>query len=207
MSDKENTQKENKQKKERTTYHRIEIPLFLFAKADRDKITKEQLLVYCWYWAKNHYFAGKGKVFGRPNLGLLDHMVQTDLCLGEYQGAACRRVLEKKGWLQRANPWYYEGVRQVGLFCMPDKSQSDEARAQQQEMHFSDEESVVVVESSMPDTGEYVQFGIRYYDDADGKQHQVPSSAPTRPTKTAIWSSDPEGWFEPEEVPEHDLEY
>jgi hypothetical protein len=82
-----------------------------------------------------------------------------------------------------------------------------QARAVQQEMQLTDEEAVIEVESSLPDTGEYIQFGIRYYDDADGNPHQVPSSAPPRPTKTAIWSSDPEGWYEPEDLPEHDLEY
>jgi len=209
MSDKENTQKENKPKKERTTYPRIEIPLFLFAKAERDKITKEQLLVYCWYWTKNHYFAGKGKVFGRPNLGLLDQMVQTDLCLGQDQGAACRRELEKKGWLQKANPWYYEGVRQVGRFCMPDKSQSDEARAQQQELHLQDEEAVTVKESSVEPTnnGVYCLRGERFYNDSDGNPQKIPSSAPPRPTTTAVWDNDTQAWYEPDDLPTHDLEY
>ena len=210
MSDKDNTPKnkptkDSKPKKERNTYPRIEIPIFLFAKAEREGITTNQLLVYSWYWTKNHYFAGKGKVFGRPRLGLLDRMVEDDLRIARPD--LCRIELVEKGWLRLAEPWQYEGKRQVGLLCMPDKSQADEARAQQQELHLPDEEAVVQVESSLPDTGEYVQFGIRYYDDADGNPHQVPSSAPPRPTKTAVWSSDPEGWYEPDDLPTHELEY
>ena len=210
MSDKDNTPKnkptkDSKPKKERNTYPRIEIPIFLFAKAEREGITTNQLLVYSWYWTKNHYFAGKGKVFGRPRLGLLDRMVEDDLRIARAD--ICRIELVEKGWLRLAEPWQYEGKRQVGFLCMPDKSQADEARAQQQELHLQDEEAVVQVESSLPDTYEFKEFGIRRYFDSDGVKHDIPSAAPERPTPTSVWCNDPEGWYEPDDLPTHDLEY
>ena len=212
MSDKDNTPKnkptkDSKPKKERNTHPRIEIPIFLFAKAEREGITTNQLLVYSWYWTKNHYFAGKGKVFGRPRLGLLDRMVEDDLRIARAD--ICRIELVEKGWLRLAEPWQYEGKRQVGFLCMPDKSQADEARAQQQELHLQDEEAVTVVESSVEpaDNGVYCHRGEWFYNDSDGNPQKIPSSAPPRPTTTAVWDNDTQAWYEPDDLPSHDLEY
>jgi len=55
--------------------------------------------------------------------------------------------------------------------------------------------------------GERYQFGIRFYYGEKGEMVQVPLTAPARPTKTAVWVNDPEGWYEPEDVPERESEF
>ena len=203
MSDKDNTPKQDKtEKTEKKVYPKIITPIYLFAKARKEEVTIKQLMVYSWFYTKNHSVGG---LYCRPSYDLIDDEVKRDL--GFSHARDMRISLEKKGWLHKEFGASYNGIPMKGCRDMLSKVQADKARAVQQEMQLPDEEAVIEVESSLPDTGEYVQFGIRYYDDADGNPHQVPSSAPPRPTKTAVWSSDPEGWYEPDDLPTHDLDF
>ena len=188
----------------------FKLPMWVFHKALKEGVTIEQLAVYWWIYTHNAFVRSRKKdvnlIFGKPSLKSIHNQIEADF--NEEIGAEhlCKQ-LESKGWIKSAAAPSFNGVRQKGYLCLLVESDRLQARAVQQEMQLTDEEAVIEVESSLPDTGEYIQFGIRYYDDADGNPHQVPSSAPPRPTKTAIWSSDPEGWYEPDEVPERECEY
>lgn len=188
----------------------FKLPMWVFHKALKEGVTIEQLAVYWWIYTHNAFVRSRKKdvnlIFGKPSLKSIHKQIESDF--NDELGAEhlCGQ-LEDKGWIKQSVAPSFNGVRQKGYLCLLVESDRLQARAVQQEMQLTDEEAVIEVESSLPDTGEYVQFGIRYYDTPDGTQHQVPTSAPPRPTKTAVWSSDPEGWYEPEDLPEHDLEY
>ena len=187
----------------------FKLPLWVIRKALKEDLSIEQLIVYWWLYTHNAIARSRKHderiIFGKTTYDAIYTAIKNEYGIGRPD-RACNQ-LEQKGWIKQSVAPSFNGVRQKGYLCLLVESDRLQARAVQQEMQLPDEEAVIEVESSLPDTGEYVQFGIRYYDDADGTPHQVPSSAPPRPTKTAVWSSDPEGWYEPEDLPSHDLEY
>ena len=187
----------------------FKLPLWVIRKALKEDLSIQQLIVYWWLYTHNAIARSRKHddriIFGKTTYDAIYMAIKNEYGIGRPDNACDQ--LEQKGWIKKALAPQFVGKRQVGYLCLLVESDRLQARAVQQEMQLTDEEAVIEVESSLPDTGEYIQFGIRYYETSDGTQHQVPSSAPPRPTKTAIWSSDPEGWYEPEDLPEHDLEY
>lgn len=187
----------------------FKLPLWVIRKALKEDLSIQQLITYWWLYTHNAIARSRKHderiIFGKTTYDAIYMAIKNEYGIGRPDNA-CKQ-LKEKGWIEEAPAPQFGGKPQVGYLCLLVESDRLQARAVQQEMQLTDEEAVIEVESSLPDTGEYIQFGIRYYDDADGNPHQVPSSAPPRPTKTAIWSSDPEGWYEPEDLPEHDLEY
>lgn len=187
----------------------FKLPLWVIRKALKEDLSIQQLIVYWWLYTHNAIARSRKRderiIFGKSTYDAIYMAIKNEYGIGRPDNACDQ--LEQKGWIKKALAPQFVGKRQVGYLCLLVESDRRMARAVQQEMQIPDEEAVVQVESSLPDTGEYVQFGIRYYDTPDGTQHQVPSSAPPRPTKTAVWSSDPEGWYEPDDLPTHDLEY
>lgn len=187
----------------------FKLPLWVIKKALKENLSIQQLIVYWWLYTHNAIARSRKHderiIFSKIKYDAIHTMIKNEYDIGDPDKICIQ--LEKKGWIMKAAAPSFNGVRQKGYLCLLVESDRRMARAVQQEMQIPDEEAVVQVESSLPDTGEYVQFGIRYYDDVDGNPHQVPSSAPPRPTKTAIWSSDPEGWYEPDDLPTHDLDF
>ena len=202
MSDKDNTPKQDKtEKTEKKVYPKIITPVYLFAKARKEGVTIKQLMVYSWFYTKNHSVGG---LYCRPSYDLIDDEVKRDL--GFSHARDMRISLEKKGWPHKEYGAPYNGLLMKGCRDMLSKVQADKARAVQQEMQLTDEEAVIEVESSVPNY-EYIYEGRRSYDDNTGHPNPIPDLAPRRPTATAIWSNDPEGWYEPEDLPGHELEY
>lgn len=185
----------------------LKVALWLARKAKEERVSFDQLIAYCWLYTKNSYARrqrGEG-VYGKKTYKQLWGEIENDLGIFDV-GDLCR-ALEKAGWISKAPAKAYQGQRQVGYLCLLAKDQAAEAKAVQQELRLSDEETVVVVESAVESRGEYWYGGVRFYDDAEGNPHRVPTSAPARPTKTAVWLDDPEGWFEPEEIAARESEY
>lgn len=185
------------------------IPKWIAKKAVKDNLSFKAVAVYKWIYDHNNHAKyldnNPNALFTKGSLDALYAAIRRDIDVSVRD--ICME-LRGKGWIEPIkNAPLFNGRRQSGFICRLSKDDRQLAKAIQQEIMLPDEEAVIEVESSLPDTGEYVQFGIRYYDTPDGTQHQVPTSAPPRPTKTAVWSSDPEGWYEPEDLPTHDLEY
>ena len=113
--------------------------------------------------------------------------------------------------MKNANGKAYNGKRTWGYLCLLDAEQAVRAKVgEQMEMEEMEKEVQPVVESSAQgdaDMGEFYQFGIRFYYGENKEMVQVPLTAPARPTKTAVWVNDPEGWFEPEDIPERESEF
>ena len=185
------------------------IPKWIAKKAVKDNLSFKAVAVYKWIYDHNNHAKyldnNPNALFTKGSLDALYAAIRRDIDADIYD--LCRQ-LRRKGWIQEIkNAPLFNGRRQSGFICRLSKDDRQLAKAIQQEIMLPDEEAVIEVESSLPDTGEYVQFGIRYYDTPDGTQHQVPTSAPPRPTKTAVWDEDTQGWYEPEDVPGRDLEY
>ena len=199
---KDNTKQEKKEKKEPIL--RVQIPVFLFPKAKKDDVSLCQLLAYSWIYTKNLF--AKGGIYGKFKYKSLFTEMEADLCVNDASKLCSNLV--KAGWLQKAAAEPFKDQRQVGYLCMLDTKQRSKARAKQQEMTLTDEETVIEVESSVDDSnGVYIKFGWPYYEDAEGNEVQLPKTVPPRPSTTAVWVSDPEGWYEPEDIPTHDLEF
>lgn len=203
MSDKDNTPKN------KPTEPSWAIPKWIAKKAVKDNLSFKAVAVYKWIYDHNNHAKyldnNPNALFTKGSLDALYAAIRRDIDVSVRD--ICME-LRGKGWIEPIkNAPLFNGRRQSGFICRLSKDDRQLAKAIQQEIMLPDEEAVIEVESSLPDTGEYVQFGIRYYDTPDGTQHQVPTSAPPRPTKTAVWSSDPEGWYEPEDLPTHDLDF
>ena len=203
MSDKE------KEQKKKYTEKPWAIPKFIAEKAIKDNLSFKAVAVYKWIYDHNNHAKyldnNPNALFTKGSLDALYATIRRDIDVSVRD--ICME-LRGKGWIEPIkNAPLFNGRRQSGFICRLSKDDRQLAKAIQQEIMLPDEEAVVQVESSLPDTGEYVQFGIRYYDTPDGTQHQVPSSAPPRPTKTAVWDEDTQGWYEPEDVPGRELEY
>ena len=185
------------------------LPVWIIKKALHENLSIEQLITYWWIYRHNaiarvrHH--DQSLVFGKRTYDAIHMLIKTEFGIGRPDNTCSK--LEEKGWIKKTFARAFNDTRQVGYLCLLVESDRRMAQAQQQQLNLDDEAAVITVESSLPSTGEYTQFGIRYYDTPDGTQHQLPSSAPPRPTNTAIWCNDPEGWYEPEDLPTHDLEY
>lgn len=178
---------------------------------NREGVKGDQILLYHWLFWRNSLAKLEGNIaYGKVNYRSLYAEITTVLGFGRPDKICAD--LQKKGWIRKTHCKPFEGQRTVGFLCMKDKNARKDAIADQQEMQLEEEkpENTKVMESSAQgdaDMGEYYQYGIRYYYDENGNMVQVPLSAPPRPSKTAVWSNDPEGWFEPEDLPERESDF
>ncbi len=209
MSDKENTQKK------KYTEKPWQIPKFIAEKTIKDNLSFKAVAVYKWIYDHNNHAKylddDPNAIYTKGSLEALYATIRRDIDVSVYD--ICRE-LRSKGWIEPVmNAPLFKGRRQSGFICRLAKEERLLAKAIQQEMEEAAAElpeNAKVVESSAQgdaDMGEYYQFGIRFYYGEQGEMVQVPLTAPARPTKTAVWSNDPEGWYEPEEIPERESEF
>lgn len=215
-------QEKKQQRKERVEC--LNIPYFVVQQARRERLSGEQILAYGWIYGHNLKAKNKGGVYGKPTYNRLCEEMHNDL--GIVDTVKVCRKLERKGWIRQTVATAYKGVRMVGYLCMLDKEQAVRAKAGEQQELLPMEETVVEVSAEVQgseDMGERYQWGQRMYllwdeekgafDEGqiaqreDGGIVTVPLTAPVRPTRTAVWVDDPEGWFEPEEIPERESEF
>jgi hypothetical protein len=188
----------------------FKLPLWVIRKALKEDLSIQQLITYWWLYTHNAIARSRKHddriIFGKTTYDAIYMAIKNEYGIGRPDNACDQ--LEQKGWIKKALAPQFVGKRQVGYLCLLVESDRLQARAVQQEMQLTDEEAVIEVESSVDNSnGVYIKFGIPYYMDADGNEIQLPKNVPHRPTRTAVWCNDPEGWYEPEDLPEHDLEY
>ena len=188
----------------------FKLPLWVIRKALKEDLSIQQLIVYWWLYTHNAIARSRKHddriIFGKTTYDAIYMAIKNEYGIGRPDNACDQ--LEQKGWIKKALAPQFVGKRQVGYLCLLVESDRLQARAVQQEMQLTDEEAVIEVESSVDNSnGVYIKFGIPYYMDADGNEIQLPKNVPHRPTRTAVWCNDPEGWYEPEDLPTHEIEY
>ena len=203
MSDKDNTPKN------KPTEPSWAIPKWIAKKAIKDNLSFKAVAVYKWIYDHNNHAKyldnNPNALFTKGSLDALYAAIRRDIDVSVRD--ICME-LRGKGWIEPIkNAPLFNGRRQSGFICRLSKDDRQLAKAIQQEIMLPDEEAVIEVESSLPDTYEFKEFGIRRYFDSDGVKHDIPSAAPERPTPTSVWCNDPEGWYEPDDLPTHDIEY
>ena len=209
MSDKE------KEQKKKYTEKPWAIPKFIAEKAIRDNLSFKAVAVYKWIYDHNNHAKylddDPNAIFTKGSLDALYAAIRRDIDVSVRD--ICME-LRGKGWIEPVkNAPLFNGRRQSGFVCRLAKEDRLLAKAIQQEMEEKAAElpeNANVVESSAQgdaDMGEYYQYGIRFYYGEKGEMVQVPLTAPARPTKTAVWVNDPEGWYEPEDIPERESEF
>jgi hypothetical protein len=188
----------------------FKLPLWVIRKALKEDLSIQQLIVYWWLYTHNAIARSRKHddriIFGKTTYDAIYMAIKNEYGIGRPDNACDQ--LEQKGWIKKALAPQFVGKRQVGYLCLLVESDRLQARAVQQEMQLTDEEAVIKVESSVDNSnGVYIKFGIPCYMDADGNEIQLPKNVPHRPTRTAVWCNDPEGWYEPEDIPTHEIEY
>ncbi len=217
--------KDNKKKKQKEPG--VTLAFWLLRKAKAEGVSFEQLVVYQWIYKMNKIYEKDYLLFGKTSRTKLYECIAKDTGQSADGIEEMCKSLVEKGWMKNANGKAYNGKRTWGYLCLLDAEQAVRAKVgEQMEMEEMAAEVQPVVESSAQgdaDMGERYQFGLRfilrYHEDIDGfidndfvlndngSPLVVPLTAPARPTKTAVWVNDPEGWFEPEEIPERESEY
>ena len=225
MSDKE------KEQKKKYTEKPWAIPKFIAEKAIKDNLSFKAVAVYKWIYDHNNHAKylddDPNAIFTKGSLDALYAAIRRDIDVSVRD--ICME-LRGKGWIEPIkNAPLFKGRKQSGFICRLSKEERLLAKAIQQEMEEAAAElpeNATVVESSAQgdaDMGERYQFGcrfiLRYHEDIDGfidndfvlndagSPLVVPLTAPARPTKTAVWVNDPEGWYEPEDIPERESEF
>ena len=191
----------------------LSFPMYpwVLQQGNMEGVKGDQVIVYHWLFWRNSLAKLRGNVaYGKVNYRTMYAEMTTELGIGQPEKICLS--LQKKGWIKKTHCEPFEGHSTVGFLCMKDKTARVDAIAEQQELDLEAEqpENAVQVENSAQgdaDMGEFYQFGIRFYYDEKGEMVQVPLTAPARPSKTAVWLNDPEGWYEPEEIPERESEF
>lgn len=209
MSEKNDTQKK------KYTEKPWALPKFIAEKAIKDNLSFKAVAVYKWIYDHNIHAKCLDKdpnaIFTKGSLDALYAVIRRDIDVSVRD--ICME-LRGKGWIEPIkNAPLFKGRRQSGFICRLAKEERLLAKAIQQEMEEKAAElpeNAEVVESSAQgdaDMGEFYQFGIRFYYGENNEMVQVPLTAPPRPTKTAVWVNDPEGWYEPDDIPERESEF
>lgn len=187
---------------------RLEIPLWLIQRAQREGLSRGQMLAYAWLFHKNRY---GHIIYGKHTLTELWIEMRGELLM-PYATKTCQS-LEERGWIAKANGEPYKGRTMKGYRCLLGASAKADQRAEQQELQLQDEESETVVESVVQPSerqdwdGMYHYGGEHWYEE-DGERHYVPAAeAYRRPSPRHVWDSEAVRWCLPSEVTVHPLEF
>ena len=191
----------------------ISFPMYpwVLLQGNMEGVKGDQIIVYHWLFWRNSLAKLQGGVaYGKVTYQTLYAEITSQLGIGRPDNICSE--LQKKGWIKKTHCKPFEGHKTYGYLCMKDNTAMVDATYEQQALQLEEElpENAKVVESSAQgdaDMGERYQFGLRFYYDEQGEMVRVPMAAPARPTRTAVWVNDPEGWFEPEEIPERESEF
>ena len=192
-------QKEPKAAKE----PRLEIPLWLIQRAQREGLSRGQMLAYAWLFHKNRY---GHIIYGKHTLTELWIEMRGELLMPNATKTC--QMLEDKGWIAKAKGEPYKGRAMKGYRCLLGAAAKADQRAEQQELQLRDEECETVVESvhdnkgaEWPGPGVRNQYDRWIYNDANGESVILPQNGdfPARPSEDAEWW-EPEGrWVTLEE--------
>ena len=197
-------QKEPKQPKE----PRLEIPLWLIQRAQREGLSRGQMLAYAWLFHKNRY---GHIIYGKHTLTELWIEMRGELLMPNATKTC--QSLEERGWIAKAKGEPYKGRAMKGYRCLLGAAAKADQRAEQQELQLRDEECETVVESVVQPSerqdwdGMYHYGGEHWYEE-DGERHYVPAAeAYRRPSPRHVWDSEAVRWCLPEEVTVHPLDF
>ena len=197
-------QKEPKAAKE----PRLEIPLWLIQRAQREGLSRGQMLAYAWLFHKNRY---GHIIYGKHTLTELWIEMRGELLMPNATKTC--QMLEDKGWIAKAKGEPYKGRAMKGYRCLLGAAAKADQRAEQQELQLRDEECETVVESVVQPSeredwdGMYHYGGEHWYEE-DGERHYVPAAeAYRRPSPRHVWDSEAVRWCLPEEVTVHPLDF
>ena len=197
-------QKEPKAAKE----PRLEIPLWLIQRAQREGLSRGQMLAYAWLFQKNRY---GHIIYGKNTLTELWIEMRGELLMPNATKTC--QSLEERGWIAKAKGEPYKGRAMKGYRCLLGAAAKADQRAEQQELQLRDEECETVVESVVQPSerqdwdGMYHYGGEHWYEE-DGERHYVPAAeAYRRPSPRHVWDSEAVRWCLPEEVTVHPLDY
>ena len=197
-------QKEPKAAKE----PRLEIPLWLIQRAQREGLSRGQMLAYAWLFHKNRY---GHIIYGKHTLTELWIEMRGELLMPNATKTC--QSLEERGWIAKAKGEPYKGRTMKGYRCLLGAAAKADQRAEQQELQLRDEECETVVESVVPPSeredwdGMYHYGGEHWYEE-DGERHYVPAAeAYRRPSPRHVWDSEAVRWCLPEEVTVHPLDF
>ena len=197
-------QKEPKAAKE----PRLEIPLWLIQRAQREGLSRGQMLAYAWLFHKNRY---GHIIYGKHTLTELWIEMRAELLMPNATKTC--QSLEDRGWIAKAKGEPYKGRAMKGYRCLLGAAAKADQRAEQQELQLQDEECETVVESVVQPSerqdwdGMYHYGGEHWYEEA-GERHYVPAAeAYRRPSPRHVWDSEAVRWCLPEEVTVHPMDF
>ena len=197
-------QKEPKQPKE----PRLEIPMWLIQRAQREGLSRGQMLAYAWLFHKNRY---GHIIYGKHTLTELWIEMRGELLMPNATKTC--QSLEERGWIAKAKGEPYKGRTMKGYRCLLGAAAKADQRAEQQELQLQNEVCETVVESVVQPSerqdwdGMYHYGGTHWYEE-DGERHYVPAAeAYRRPSPRHVWDSEAVRWCLPEEVTVHPLDY
>ena len=197
-------QKEPKAAKE----PRLEIPLWLIQRAQREGLSRGQMLAYAWLFHKNRY---GHIIYGKHTLTELWIEMRGELLMPNATKTC--QSLEERGWIAKAKGEPYKGRAMKGYRCLLGAAAKADQRAEQQELQLRDEECETVVESVVQPSerqdwdGMYHYGGEHWYEE-DGERHYVPAAeAYRRPSPRHVWDSEAVRWCLPDEVTVHPLDF
>ena len=187
---------------------RLEIPLWLIQRAQREGLSRGQMLAYAWLFHKNRY---GHIIYGKHTLTELWIEMRGELLMPNATKTC--QSLEERGWIAKAKGEPYKGRAMKGYRCLLGAAAKADQRAEQQELQLRDEESETVVESVVQPSerqdwdGMYHYGGEHWYEE-DGERHYVPAAeAYRRPSPRHVWDSEAVRWCLPEEVTVHPLDF
>ena len=187
---------------------RLEIPLWLIQRAQREGLSRGQMLAYAWLFHKNRY---GHIIYGKHTLTELWIEMRGELLMPNATKTC--QSLEERGWIAKAKGEPYKGRAMKGYRCLLGAAAKADQRAEQQELQLQDEEAVTVVESVISPSsndgwdGMYHYGGEHWYEE-DGERHYVPAAeAYRRPSPRHVWDSEAVRWCLPEEVTVHPLDF
>ena len=202
---------------------RLEIPLWLIQRAQREGLSRGHMLAYAWLFHKNRY---GHIIYGKHTLTELWIEMRSELCMPNATKTC--QLLEDKGWIAKAKGEPYKGRTMKGYRCLLGANAKADQRAEQQELQLQDEEAVTVVESAVRvgrtveeegvqrpfDDGMYHLGRQHWYHidpdgpDTEGNRQYVPEQfAFNRPSTAHIFDTEGQRWCLPGEETERQADF
>ena len=123
---------------------RLEIPLWLIQRAQREGLSRGHMLAYAWLFHKNRY---GHIVYAKHTLTELWIEMRSELLMPNATKTC--QLLEERGWIAKAVGEPYKGRTMKGYRCLLSAAAKVEQKAEQQELQLQDEQAVTVVESAV----------------------------------------------------------
>lgn len=166
----------------------VRIPYWLTCKAVKERISWEQLAVYCWIYDHNAFSIRKeGTIYGCITYHEYHLRISKDLCISVPR-KPIKKLIEAK-WLAQSRAGVYNDRPTKGYRCLLDARQREDVRVEQQELTFADEheDNATIVESILPpqempqetpqENKKIFRYCGEYWYEEDGEKIYIPQAA------------------------------